>query len=881
VKAYVDGAAGGTLDHGLLTGLADDDHTQYILADGTRSFSDYIDIDESSIPGTPAANVMRLYAESIQGFPFLSFKDDGGMVRKLVRDSIILVYNNSGSTIAANRIVYASGSSADVPTIALAKADAAATMPAIGITIESIADSAFGRVMQVGLLENVNTLAYNPGDIFYVSATTAGVPTTTPPVAPNLRQEIGTVLADSATVGSIQIVARSVFNDGVIDHGALLGLADDDHTQYLLADGTRALAGAWDLGSQNLSNGGTITASSFVGPLTGNADTITVADTADATCYVGLWEDASGSLAGKTDTKITYDAVVGRLTVTRCEIGSMVSSAGNSAALHLEKDSVNDNVLLINTNTPLITINSNIRYGGDYRITFGDGGADDILEFTGFGGTAASLLMNSLAHSNYIDIYMTGTLSQIESWEDLVVRCETGDLTLRDGVPNLVTVAELKDAHNNMVTAIAFNTGDGIITITQEDAGTLTTVSLDGRYYTEAESDAAFQPLDAELTAIAGLTSAANKVPYFTGSETAGLKDIGISDDNLLEVDGSPNSGEYARFTAAGLEGRTEAEFKGDFNLEIGTDVQAFGAVLDDLNTLGASTADGEFLVATGAGTLAWEAGSTARDSLSLGTSDTPQFARLGIGTAAVSTASIKVVDTVLAAAANIMDFDVTLDNDGFTTTVRGMYFQPRITPSNMTDHITVITTAGVAVGAAVTSPGGTGNNLTNTNGIIFSAQYTITKGAGDGAVSCTALKNYLSANPSANGGATIGTAYGFFDAGLTTATTNWGLYMQTPSYIANNATANGIPLYVKQAQAAAAQTVLKLEQLDQDESFIDFVGTSAADQTKSISTVNGDGSVEGPKNYSSSAGWQFEGMLRIEVNGTEYWQPYYSADTS
>lgn len=48
----------------------------------------------------------------------------------------------------------------------------------------------------------------------------------------------------------------------------------------------------------------------------------------------------------------------------------------------------------------------------------------------------------------------------------------------------------------------------------------------------------------------------------------------------------------------------------------IGSTVQAQGAVLDDLNTLGASSADGEFLVATGAGTLAWESGATARTSL-------------------------------------------------------------------------------------------------------------------------------------------------------------------------------------------------------------------------------------------------------------------------
>ena len=58
-------------------------------------------------------------------------------------------------------------------------------------------------------------------------------------------------------------------------------------------------------------------------------------------------------------------------------------------------------------------------------------------------------------------------------------------------------------------------------------------------------------------------------------------------------------------------------------------------------------------------------------------------------------------------------------------------------------------------------------------------------------------------------------------------------------------------------------------------------MGTSAADQTKSISTVNGDGSVEGPKNYSSSAGWAFEGMVRVAINGTDRWMPYYSEDTS
>ena len=46
----------------------------------------------------------------------------------------------------------------------------------------------------------------------------------------------------------------TLLSDGTIDHGNLSGLGDDDHTQYLLASGGRALAGAWDMGNQILTN---------------------------------------------------------------------------------------------------------------------------------------------------------------------------------------------------------------------------------------------------------------------------------------------------------------------------------------------------------------------------------------------------------------------------------------------------------------------------------------------------------------------------------------------------------------------------------------------------------------------------------------------------
>jgi len=95
-----------------------------------------------------------------------------------------------------------------------------------------------------------------------------------------------------------------------------------------------------------------------------------------------------------------------------------------------------------------------------------------------------------------------------------------------DGVAiaNDCTQAEWDAAYNDKVNAIAFDVDDGIITITQQDSGTLTTVSLDGRYYTEAEIGAGYQPLDAELTALAGLSYSAASYIRMTAAGTFDLR---------------------------------------------------------------------------------------------------------------------------------------------------------------------------------------------------------------------------------------------------------------------------------------------------------------------------------------------------------------------
>lgn len=49
-------------------------------------------------------------------------------------------------------------------------------------------------------------------------------------------------------------VDATMINDADIDHGSIGGLGDDDHTQYTLADGTRAFSGDQSMGSNKLTN---------------------------------------------------------------------------------------------------------------------------------------------------------------------------------------------------------------------------------------------------------------------------------------------------------------------------------------------------------------------------------------------------------------------------------------------------------------------------------------------------------------------------------------------------------------------------------------------------------------------------------------------------
>jgi len=175
---------------------------------GRFGWTDFLEITE---PATPPADTLRWYVIEQDGFSRINYKDELG-VSRTINDDEIIVNNSRGSTIAAHRFVYTTGHDSGIPTVNLAKADNISTMPAICVTIESISDGQLGRCMMSGLIEDVNTNAFDVGTI-YVSDATAGIPTNTAPITPNLTQEMGTILVKSTTVGAIQIIARALTGD--------------------------------------------------------------------------------------------------------------------------------------------------------------------------------------------------------------------------------------------------------------------------------------------------------------------------------------------------------------------------------------------------------------------------------------------------------------------------------------------------------------------------------------------------------------------------------------------------------------------------------------------------------------------------------------------
>ena len=141
--------------------------------------------------------------------------DGSNWVNDFNMHNFIKVHNTTGNILHRGNVVYIVDSfNNNVANVALANADSASTMPAIGVIHEDILDGAEGVAVAYGKVIGINTLGYTEGDTVYVSNVGAGLVMQTKPYGLGDQiQNVGVCIKAHQSNGVIFVTGVGRSND--------------------------------------------------------------------------------------------------------------------------------------------------------------------------------------------------------------------------------------------------------------------------------------------------------------------------------------------------------------------------------------------------------------------------------------------------------------------------------------------------------------------------------------------------------------------------------------------------------------------------------------------------------------------------------------------
>ena len=175
------------------------------------------------------------------------------------------VKNQTGAQINKGEVVYASGTVGASGRILVTKMIADGTIAAkriLGVAAENIANGADGKVVKFGKIRQIDTTAFDEGDILWVSTTVAGAFQNTEPSqsAGDIALPIAFVVTDSVNVGEIFIRVTPIDENEYQDYDAgladIAGLTPTD-SNFIVGNGTNWVAESGDTARLSLGVGST------------------------------------------------------------------------------------------------------------------------------------------------------------------------------------------------------------------------------------------------------------------------------------------------------------------------------------------------------------------------------------------------------------------------------------------------------------------------------------------------------------------------------------------------------------------------------------------------------------------------------------------------
>lgn len=252
----------------------------------------------------------------------------GNVQAELGQTLYAYVHNAEGSTIAKGKPVYLYQATGNKASVKLAYNTSDATSAkTFGLAAESIASGANGLIICQGVLDKIDTSAYNEGDTLYLGAT-AGMLTATKPKAPNHMVYVGVV--EKANAGNGQIYVR-VQNGYELDEIHDVQINSPANGQLIIYDAVTAL---WK--NANITAGTGISITNAAGSITISApENGTVTSVATGTGLTGGPITSTGtiSLANTAVSAGSYGTASAVPTFTVDAQGRLTAASNTSIAI--------------------------------------------------------------------------------------------------------------------------------------------------------------------------------------------------------------------------------------------------------------------------------------------------------------------------------------------------------------------------------------------------------------------------------------------------------------------------------------------------------------------------------------------------------------------